>query len=225
MLQVLARHQVGCSSHLAHHDRFSLHQVVGSLLNDGGLLTQGYGHLERVAGVGHHGWPGAGGQVRRPAWVRWPGMIHFRYDRWQRIVYLEAWGDLWGENPSIFHLCFLEINITFDLNCLLYHWLSLSHAVMYHTVNKRYTMNINQSSKIIKLCDNVLKSLFTLLSYISLFSCSSLFSASLLLLMFTSVSWSGSGWTCASISSSSLMCRSRSMKPTLMRRGREHLEL
>lgn len=82
VLEVLVSHQVGGSGHLAHHDRLGLHQVEGTLLDDGGLLTQGDAHLERVAGVpvrgGHHGGArargevggaGAGGQMRGAAGV------------------------------------------------------------------------------------------------------------------------------------------------------------
>ena len=71
MLQVLARHQVGGSGHFAHHDLLRLHQIERTFLDDGWLLAQSYGDLERVGhvAVSHHGGPGARGQVGRSAGV------------------------------------------------------------------------------------------------------------------------------------------------------------
>ena len=50
VLQVLALHQVGRPGHLAHHDGVGLHEVEGTFLDDGGLLSlaESYGHLEGV---------------------------------------------------------------------------------------------------------------------------------------------------------------------------------
>ena len=50
VLQVLALHQVGRPGHLAHHDGVGLHEVEGTFLDDGGLLSlaKSYGHLEGV---------------------------------------------------------------------------------------------------------------------------------------------------------------------------------
>ena len=61
VLQVLALHQVGRPGHLAHHDGIGLHEVEGTFLDDGGLLSlaKSYGHLEGVClwQVGDRGRP------------------------------------------------------------------------------------------------------------------------------------------------------------------------
>ena len=77
MLQVLARHQVGGPGHFAHHDLLRLHEIEGTFLDDGRLLSQSYGDLERVGQVplSHHRRPGAGGEVGRPAGVRGAGGV------------------------------------------------------------------------------------------------------------------------------------------------------
>ena len=77
VLQVLVGHQVGGPGHLTHHYRLGLHQIEGALLDNGGLLSQGDAHLERVAGVpvrgGHHGGAGARGEMggARPGGEMW----------------------------------------------------------------------------------------------------------------------------------------------------------
>ena len=61
VLQVLALHQVGRPGHLAHHDGVGLHEVEGTFLDDGGLLSlaKSYGHLKgvRLWQVGDRGRP------------------------------------------------------------------------------------------------------------------------------------------------------------------------
>ena len=116
MLQVLAGHQVGGPGHFAHHDLLRFHQIERTFLDDGRLLAQSYGDLERVGHVAlsHHGGPGAGGQVGGPAGVGGPGGVG---------------GTLGGET---FHVR------REGISCIsLAHCICLNHTVMYQTVKKR----------------------------------------------------------------------------------------